>query len=151
MAELTMLHPQVSNPPRTALFGLGHGQTQSACTHRVTGDTSPSNLNLTPIPGPRNRPRSPPHWHWRSRFQSSFRNTWGPNFSGDPTRLGPFFRADPDWALFFWVPHRAKIARLVPFFRGSNFGHSPTRAFACTSHRHVRLNVQMNATVMTMF
>ena len=76
---------------------------------------------------------------------------WGPNFSGDPTRLGPFFRADPDWALFFWVPHRAKIARLVPFFRGSNFGHSPTRAFACTSHRHVRLNVQMTATVMTMF
>ena len=60
------------------LFGLGHGQTQSACTHRVTGDTSPSNLNLTPIPGPRNRPRSPPHWHWRSRFRSSFRNLHAP-------------------------------------------------------------------------
>ena len=46
---------------------------------------------------------------------------------------------------------RAKIGPVVPFFRGSYFGLSPTQAFTCTSHRHVRLDVHINASAITTF
>ena len=36
------------------------------------------------------------------------------------------------------------------FFGGSNFGHSPT-AFTCTTYRHVRLDVYMSVSAMTIF
>ena len=75
-----------------------------------------------------------------------------------------FTHPQPAWGWFFWPASWGPFSPISPiwpmgpsspswgrFFDGSNFGHSPTQAFTCTTYRHVRLDMHMSASAMTIF
>ena len=55
---------------------LGHPVMATTVPRPLTSGRTTAVVYPLPIPGPRNQPRGPPHWHWRSRYRIPNRNSF---------------------------------------------------------------------------